>query len=147
MNIGTEIVPSNHLDSVMPARYKFIRQSLSITGAGTPTFDEAMKAAQEIYVQYHRQFPDGKLEVWSAASYAGHHAIDVSNRYFTPRRDAPEMEHIPFGEAVDPHGILEDMAKAGYVHGEENCVQYYICHVDEQGCKRYLVTLLHGIVD
>jgi hypothetical protein len=125
--------PTHYPNSITPARYKFIRQSISITGAGTTTFNEALKAVQEIYTLFHRQFPDGKLESWNTPDYAGHTAIDISNRYFTPKRDAPKMEHIPFGEAVDPHGILEDMAKSGYVHGEENKVSYYVCHFDEQG--------------
>jgi len=92
-----------------------------------------MKAVQEIYTLFHRQFPDKKLESWNTMNYAGHTAIDISNCYFTPKRDAPKMEHIPFGEAVDPHGILEDMVKSGYMHNEENKVSYYVCHLDEQG--------------
>jgi hypothetical protein len=127
---------TNLSESVNPVRYKFIRQGISITGAGTTTFYEAVKAAQDIYTHFHRQFPDGKLESWSAATYAGHQALDITNRYFTPKRDAPEMEHIPFSEAVDPHGILADMTKSGYIHGEENNVLYYACHINEEGIKR-----------
>jgi hypothetical protein len=95
-----------------------------------------MTAAQEIYSHFHRQFPAGKLEGWSVGTHAGHHALDVSNRYFTPKRDAPQMVHIPFTNAVDPHGILEEMAKSNYIHGEENIVRYYNCHVNEEGNRR-----------
>jgi hypothetical protein len=127
---------TDHYGSIKPARYKFFRQGISITGAGTSTFNEAVKAAQEIYALFHRQFPDGKLNSWSAGTYAGHQALDISNRYLTPKRDAPGIKHVPFSEAVDPRGILEDMARAGYVHGDENNVLYYICHVKEGGVKR-----------
>jgi hypothetical protein len=46
------------------------------------------------------------------------------------------MEHIPFDHSVDPKGILEGMAMAGYIHGEENIVHYYARHIDEQGQER-----------
>jgi hypothetical protein len=128
--------PQNYTLSIAPARYKFLRQGLSITGAGSATFAEAIKSAQEVYAQFDRQFANGKLEKWSTAKYAGYHAIDLSNRYFTPKRDAPDMEHVLFTKLVDPCSILEDMAKSNYVHGEENVVQYYTCHVDEQRNRR-----------
>jgi hypothetical protein len=41
-----------------------------------------------------------------------------------PKGDAPAMEHIPFNKSVDPNSVLEEMMKAGYVHGEDNKVQY-----------------------
>jgi hypothetical protein len=109
-----------------------LRQGLTITGAGSATFAEAIKSAQEVYAQFDRQFANGKLEKWSGAKYAGYYAIDLSNRYFTPKRDAPDMEHIPFTKSVDPRGILEEMAKSNYIHGEENIVKYYTCQVYEQ---------------
>jgi hypothetical protein len=41
------------------------------------------------------------------------------------------MEHIPFTKSDDPRGILEEMGKMGYIHGEENVVYYYVCHIDD----------------
>jgi hypothetical protein len=116
-----------------PERYKFLRQGITITGLGTPTFEKAIETAQEIYEMYKRQFEEGRLEAWSAGDFQGHRTLSPSNRYFTPRKDAPCMEHIPFDRLVDPNGILEHMTKAGYIHGEENIVQYYVREVDEQG--------------
>jgi hypothetical protein len=46
------------------------------------------------------------------------------------------MVHVPFDKTVDPKGILEAMTNAGFVHGEENAVQYYIRRVDEKGRER-----------
>ena len=80
-----------------------------------------------------RQFPEGQLEDWTAGEFRGHCALGVSNRYFTPTKDAPNMEHIPFEKAVDPQGILENMTKAGYIHCEENVVQYYAREQNEEG--------------
>jgi hypothetical protein len=79
---------------------------LALTGLGSSTFAEAIRSAHEIYENFNRQFTEGKLEGWTASSYAGLVGLDLSNRYFTPRKDAPDTEHIPFTKAVDPYGIL-----------------------------------------
>jgi hypothetical protein len=79
-----------------------------------------VKACVEIHEVFQRQFAEGRLAGWNAGKYRKYQTLDLSNRYFTPKRDAPDMEHIPFTKDVDPRGILEKMAMAGYVHGEEN---------------------------
>jgi hypothetical protein len=117
----------------LPEKCRFLRQGLALTGLGSATFAEAIQAAHEIYGQFDRQFVEGKLEGWSANSYSGLVGLDLSNRYFTPQKDAQDMEHIPFANAVDPYGILEGMTKLGYVHGEENEVRYYNLEADSNG--------------
>jgi hypothetical protein len=93
-------------------------------------------SACDIYSQFNREFADGKLEAWTISTYSGYQALDASNRYLTPKRDAQNMEHVPFTEAVDPRGILEAMAKSDYVHGDENVVHYYTYNIDVEGNKR-----------
>jgi hypothetical protein len=122
-----------------PERYKFLRQGVTITGLGTPTFEKAVEVAQEVYEVLKREFPEGQLEGWTASNFRGHYALGISNRYFTPIKDAKDMAHIPFDSVVDPRGILESMAKAGYIHSEENIVQYYTREIDEQGKHRLVV--------
>jgi hypothetical protein len=116
-------------------RYKYLRQGLSITGLGTPTFEDAISSAQEIYELFERQFSEGTLENWTPSKFRGQLALDMSNRYFTPKKDAGGMEHIPFDRLVDPCGILEEMALSGYIHGEENIVQYFTRETDDQGVQ------------
>jgi hypothetical protein len=117
-------------------RFRYLRQSLTITGFGTPTFDAAITSVQDVYDIFQRQFADGKLEGWTPSKFGRHKALDMSNRYFTPKRDAPEMEHVPFDKLVDPHGILENMVQSGYVHGEENIVHYFIREAGEDGVQQ-----------
>ena len=116
-----------------PERYKFLRQGVTITGLGTPMFEKAAEAAQEVYEVLKREFLEGQLESWTAGDFRGHYALGISNCYFTPAKDAKNMVHIPFDSVVDLRGILANMAKAGYIHGEENVVQYYTREIDEQG--------------
>ncbi|KAF8867494.1 hypothetical protein BD779DRAFT_1685747 [Infundibulicybe gibba] len=127
---------------VAPRQYKFLRQSVGLTGLGSPTFDAAVEATHQIFETFQRQFQEGALEVWQGdvwetPSHQSHPSLPTSNRYLTPRRDAPHMEHIPFESSVDPHGHLEAMLKDGYVHGEENIVEYYTKNM-EAGKKTFV---------
>lgn len=114
-------------------RYRFLKQGLMLTGAGTPTFDDAIKSAHDIYSQFYRSFAEGKIENWNTSTYSEYHALDISNRYLTPRKDAPSMVHIPFPKSVDPYGYLEGLVGTDYVHGEENEVKYYSLCIDSAG--------------
>ena len=125
--------------SIPSERYKFLRQSLTITGAGTPTFMDMIKSSHEIYQLFHRQFVEGTLQPLSSTNHAAHIALDMTNRYFTPKRDAPGTPHLPFTNAVDPYGILEKMVGSDYVHAEESEVYYYTLCVDEEGTKRCVI--------
>ena len=68
--------------------------------------------------------------------HCGFTALELSNRYFTPKRDAPNMEHVPFDELVNPFGILEGMTNSGYTHGDENIVRYFAREMDKEGNER-----------
>jgi hypothetical protein len=76
------------------------------------------------------------MEPWIPGKHGNHTSMNLSNRYFTPKRDAPSMVHVPFDKAIDPKGILEAMTNAGFVHGEENAVQYYLHQVDDKGREK-----------
>jgi hypothetical protein len=53
-------------------------------------------------------------------------SIDMSNRYFTPRRqETLGTTEIPFSTDVDPHGFLAKAAGTSLVHTDENAVHYY----------------------
>jgi hypothetical protein len=122
--------------SMSRTRYKYLRQGISITGLGGPSFDAAICAVQDIHEIFRQGIYDGRLQDLSTTKYREHSALDLSNRYFTPKLEAPYMEHVPFDENVDPKGFLEEACRAGYVHGEDNVVRYYSRRVDEQGKTR-----------
>ncbi|KAF8875565.1 hypothetical protein BD779DRAFT_1450017, partial [Infundibulicybe gibba] len=128
---GHDLPPLKEKPSVAARRYKFLRQSISVTGIGSPTFGAAVEATHCIFDMFQRQFEEGALHVWETPSDQSHPTLLMSNRYLTPRRDALHMEHIPFEAEVDPHGYLESMIKDGYIHGEENNVEYYTQSIKE----------------
>ena len=98
-----------------------------------------MKAANEIYGQFDRQFSEGILESWasSPADVNNFPCLNLSNRYLTPANEAHGLEAVPFLKGVDPRGILENMMKGDgsitYVQTEDNQVQYFSRKIDMGG--------------
>ena len=117
-------------------RIRFLCQGITITGFGTPSFQQSIEGVQLIYELFQCHCPGGKLENWKPGTHRGFPTLDLSNRYFTPTRDAPNMENVPFDKLVDPFGILEGMIESGYTHGEENTVRYFTREIDEKGNER-----------
>ena len=117
-------------------RIRFLRQGITITGFGTPTFQQSIEGVKLIYEMFQCRCLEGKLEAWVPGTHRGFPTLDLSNRYFTPTRDAPNMEHVPFHKLEDPLGVLEGMKESGYIHGEENTVWYFTREIDEEGNER-----------
>jgi hypothetical protein len=113
------------------AKYKYLRQGVSITGFDTSIFARAISAAQEIYGKFDRQFADGTLLSW-ATSHLDHEdavCLDIANRYFTLKRNTRGLPSVPFQEEVDPRRVLVNMAAGdavhSYIHTDDNQVQYF----------------------
>ena len=61
-------------------------------------------------------------------------SIEMSNRYFTPRRGrAPGADEIPFSMDVDPHGLLAMASGKGFFHSADNEVLYFEKVLEERG--------------
>jgi hypothetical protein len=110
-----------------------------LTGLGSSTFTSALKAAGEVYGCFDRQFSEGILESWTSSDEEsfGFPCLDISNRYFTPAKEAVNSQEIAFPKGVDPRGILLGMTTANgscsYVHTEDNLVQYFLSCRDKNG--------------
>ena len=89
---------------------------------------------------FDRNLPEASLESWvlTAGPTTQGTIFEASNRYFTSKRNAPDMEPVPISLLIDPRGILEALKKGDLLHGEENQVHYYQVHENaSQGRKRY----------
>ena len=92
----------------------------------------ALKAAGEVYGCFDRQFSEGILDSWTSSEEEsfGFPCLDISNRYFTPAKEAVNSQEIAFPKGVDPRGILHGMligdGSCSYVHTEDNLVQYFL---------------------
>ena len=96
---------------------------------------------------FDRNVPEASLEPWTltTASMAQGSIFEASNRYFTPKCDAPDMEPVPISPLIDPRGILENLKKETFLHGEENQVYYYQAQESaSRGTKRYKAHIFEG---
>jgi hypothetical protein len=98
---------------------------VAITRLGSPTFEKAVESLAKIHVLYSRFVPEDKLQAMSIVdSYKEFTSIDMSNRYFSARKEAPNDSHIPFTKELDPKGILAKAMGTQFIHSEQNVVQY-----------------------
>lgn len=89
---------------------------------------------------FDRNVPEASLESWALTSSTAQGCVfEASNRFFTSKRDAPDMEPVPISPSIDPRGILENLKNLGeFIHGEENAVYYYQVRENASGSrKRY----------
>jgi hypothetical protein len=130
---------TRHIQRITANRYKFLRQAITLSGLGTPTFKNALMAASEIYGHFDRQFLEGILDSWASSPVDDNECpcLTMSNRYFTPSNEAHGLEAVPFHKGVDPRGILQNMAKGDglttHIHTEDNQVQYFSTKRDAEG--------------
>ncbi|KAF8802300.1 hypothetical protein BYT27DRAFT_7261397 [Phlegmacium glaucopus] len=66
--------------------------------------------------------------------------LDTSNRYFTPKDGKSDIEDLPLGDEVDPHGFLVKAAGGAYVHTGDNKVCYYKKVVSKGGEPLFYLT-------
>ncbi|KAF8809758.1 hypothetical protein BYT27DRAFT_7093807 [Phlegmacium glaucopus] len=135
--ISKDLPPLREKPKITANRYRFLRQGVKLSGLGSPTFHNALMAANEIYGYFERQFSEGILELWGCSDDDKFPCIDISNRYLTPANEAHGLEDIPFDKGVDPQGILRSMAKGDgtttHIHTEDNQVRYFNTRKDTEG--------------
>jgi hypothetical protein len=104
---------------------KFLKQSIMLTGLGGRYFSECIENIHEIREILAHEFPRDAMEDWSPSRFGQFDAVDMSNWYFTSRRDMNGEAPVPFQSSTDPDHILMDALSNDFVHLQENRVEYY----------------------
>ncbi len=104
---------------------KYLRQCIAVTGLGTPVFEDNVDVIRNIHTLFSRHFEEDKLLEWSPTPFQNMASIDVSNRYFTSRRDCPNATSIKLHSAIDPTGRIKSFVSNDFIHTEDNEVKYY----------------------
>lgn len=121
-----------------PRQRNFFRQAVILTGLGCESFCQAVQSIYEIHQIFSRTFEVGSIEGWSTSTFEGHEAIDMSNRFFTPRQHATSNQITTFTRAVDPDNILKEAMNQDdkFTHTTDNEVDYYELMTDSEGIIR-----------
>ena len=73
-------------------------------------------------------------------TYDTYSTIELSNRFFTAKKDAIKEKHIPFTYDIDPLGLLTSAAGNKYIHAAQNEVKYYNLVEDRDGKPRCVIS-------
>ena len=103
---------------------KYINQSVTITGLDEPHFAKAIENLAAIQTLFEHHIDKNDFDHWLPSRYTTYPAIELSNRYFTYRKDDPHGPSVPLGENIDPTGRLAALAGANLFHSEDNVVLY-----------------------
>ncbi|KDR79834.1 hypothetical protein GALMADRAFT_62586, partial [Galerina marginata CBS 339.88] len=105
---------------------KYVRQSVTLTGLGSPAFDAVSVNVAEVHTLFGRIVGADRLQECSIyTTFEGGAAVEMSNRYFTPSKEAESGAARILSEEIDPLGILTQAAGTEYIHTEDNEVCYY----------------------
>jgi len=103
----------------------FIRQSVKMTGLGTPGFEASIDNIRHLNQIIARQVSEGTMDQFTHSFFLEHSALDVGTRYFTLRKDDPMSPAAPIDCTMDPKGILASMVDDKHFYGIDNTVKYY----------------------
>ncbi|KAF8973568.1 hypothetical protein BDZ97DRAFT_1647707, partial [Flammula alnicola] len=135
---GSDLPPLQARDTAnLKRKATYIRQAVRLTGLGAISFENATDTIRSVQQLLSTHLRD---DLWQAASYEGHTAIDASARYFTPRRFVPQERGQAFENGVDPNGVLADIRGQDLIHGSDNKVDYLREYQDNKGHTRIVRT-------
>lgn len=132
----------NLIDSRNSHHVKFLRQTVSIAGFDTHTFEKAMNAILNIHTTLGRGVGISDIEACGMISKEnGIQLCEVGNRYFSPRyQNANITDEVALSADIDPHGYLAKAALSnGLYHSENNTVAYFEREGTSDGNYRYVL--------
>ncbi|KAF4587946.1 hypothetical protein EYR38_009907 [Pleurotus pulmonarius] len=138
---------SNRPDDIK--RLTHARQSVTLTGLGSTSFDRTVENGRRAYSMFSRYTPNAKL--LPRPEFLGRHSAEpggggnqhttivASNRFFTPIKQAGGLEVVEIDTETDPRGLLAKVDRTRYAHTEDNVVHYYVL-TDGDDNNRYTPT-------
>jgi hypothetical protein len=118
-----------------------MRQGVVLTGLGTQFFNDGIKSILAIEDIFSRQLGENNMVPWKNGSYLDWETVYASNRYFTSRRNHPNLQSIPFDNLVDPDGTLTELVGNDRVHCSDNVVEYYELNNNNRWVSLYICKL------
>jgi hypothetical protein len=117
-----------------------LRQSITLAGFGTPTFERGIKALLDVQAFFDRHVPENKIDECTIIDKCEKGlTLHLTNHYFTPKQDAGTEEEISFPAEIDPSGILAALSRQQFIHAEQNVVRYYSRSVVQGGVIKYII--------
>ncbi|KAJ3752743.1 hypothetical protein EV360DRAFT_88449 [Lentinula raphanica] len=133
---GKSLPPFKKMADRQMKKIRHTRQWIVISGLGNNAFDNDRDGIMEVYALFER-IANG-LGPIPFKMVNERDAVEVGNRLFTPKEEAPGMEWAEIEENIDSAGFMSWVKKnnMGLTYGEENVVRYgeeYTKYTDSNG--------------
>ncbi|KAJ3846498.1 hypothetical protein EV368DRAFT_88927 [Lentinula lateritia] len=117
-------------------KMQHIRQSITVSGLGSKAFGGDIDSVFDLYAFFARHIPGLKFDATKGTSERP--MLEMSNRIFTPKVEAPNMNPAKVDKQMDENGVIErtNAMDAMFVYGEENIVLYGKEKTDASGHKK-----------
>jgi hypothetical protein len=116
---------------------RYLRQSISLTGLGASYFESCVDGMSDVLNMFSHCIAVQKLASCSLIdSFDKYSCIDLSNCYFTARKEVTADQHVLLSSDVDPKGFLAEAAGNLYVHTTKNVVNYFVLNSTQDGAER-----------
>lgn len=103
---------------------RYLRQSVQLTGLGTPIFQTCIDNIQQIHMIFAHHMTEGAMEDLELSTFQDAPCITTTARYLTSRREDPHSPAVRIPRSIDPKGILAGTS-GDYFYGQDNEVLYY----------------------
>lgn len=110
---------------VEPNERIFLRQHVTLTGHGAPSFTTAIEQLELLTQDFHRFFEPNAWKGWSPTTHDQNPTLDANSRFYTQPRSVPGAVDVPFTKDEDPRGFLEGGKDNNFIHTIDNVVEYW----------------------
>ena len=104
---------------------RYLRQSLGLTALGDPIFDDVCENIARVHALFGRAVGNRLQECSVYSLFEGFTALEMSNRYFMPKKEASSAVILELTSDIDPLGNLAQAGGNTYVYTEDNQVYYF----------------------
>ncbi|KAJ4484617.1 hypothetical protein C8R41DRAFT_957976 [Lentinula lateritia] len=117
-------------------RMQHLRQSITVSGLGSKDFAGDVDAVYDMYMLFSRHVPG--LKIMATKGTVEQPMLEMSNRIFTPKIEAPNMNPTTVNPEMDENGLIArtNTTDAMFIYGEENVVLYGEERMDSSGRKK-----------
>lgn len=115
---------------------KYVRQSVTLTGFGGATFDDALEGIVAVQAKLSKSMGQDQLLPWTPGKYDDSSTISASCRYFTSNQGHAD-DSVPIDATIDPYRLMAAVDKNKFKYTKDNVVGYYKRSVieNERGLK------------
>ncbi|KAJ3836337.1 hypothetical protein F5878DRAFT_663056 [Lentinula raphanica] len=119
-------------------KMQHMRQSIVLGGFGSAVFKEDVENVLDVVALFARHVPG--IQQTGIRQEGDRTVIEVANRMFTPRHEAPAMKAAKVNKLMDENGFIEQVNQSdmGFVYGEENVVHYGEEKTEPDGTRRVI---------